>query len=231
MSDNEDKEEEKFNIDEDEIIAKIVPASTKIFARSIVDGLRDELLKKEEEIIGRLEKWLVSTLIRRLIHSFIMDLDKIVQSAIEEKADEAEARVKRLIQEELRRLEDRIRREGLKEHVERPTISPVAQTYKTTTQTQTKKSIEKELAECRTKVADLNDRLGKLFNLLIKFEPRIQTLPIIEQFGEISIDDLARMINVDKNYLMEFLNATTQAGLTLIRGGKIKVLKPIFKRG
>ena len=231
MSDEEDNKEKKIDIDEDEIIAKIAPASTKIFARSIVDGLRDELLKKEEEIIGRLEKWLVSTLIRRLIHSFIMDLDKIVQSAIEEKADEAEARVKRLIQEELRRLEDRIRREGLKEHMERPTISPVAQSYKASAQKQGKRNVEKELVECRTKVADLNDRLGKLFNLLIKFEPRIQTLPIIEQFGEISIDDLARMINVDKNYLMEFLNATTQAGLTIIRGGKIKVLKPIFKRG
>ncbi len=225
MSSEEDK---KIDIDEEEILSKIAPASTKIFARSIVDGLREELLKREEEIIGRLEKWLVSTLIRRLIHSFIMDLDKIVQSAMEEKADEAEARVKKLIQEEMRRIVDRLRREGLKEQIMRTTPSPVAQTF--AREKESGIDIKRELAECRSKVADLNDRLGKLFNLMIKFEPRIQALPIIEQFGEISIDDLARMINVEKNHLLEFLNATSQAGLTLIRGGKIKVLKSIFKR-
>ena len=223
-----DSENERFKIDDEELISRILPASTKIYAKSIVDGLREELLKKEEEIIGRLEKWLVSTLIRRLIHSFIMDLDKIVQSAIEVKADEAEARIRKLVQEEIRRLEDRLRREEARDHLERVVPSPVA-----TISGQERRGLdlERELVECRTKVADLNDRLGKLFNLMIKFEPRIQALPIIEQFGEINIDDLSRMINVEKNYLMEFLTATTQAGLTIIRGGKIKVLKPIFKRG
>ncbi len=225
-SSGENKDENSLEINADEITSKIIPLSTKIFAKSIVEGLRTELLRKEEEIIGRLEKWLVSTLIRRLIHSFIMDLDKIVQSAIELKADEAEERIRKIVQEEIRRAEERIRRAELRERTV-PTVTPTP----ASTEPLDESDLTKQLRECKSKVADLNDRLGKLFNLMIKFEPRIQALPIIEQFGEISINDLSRMINIEKSHLMEFLRATSQAGLTVIRGEKIKVLKPIFKRG
>ena len=221
------KEENEFNIDEEELLSKILPASAKIYARSIVDGMREELLKREEEIIGRLEKWLVSTLVRRLIHSFIMDLDKVVQSAIEAKASEAEDRIRKMIQEEIKRLESRLRKKDVREYYERPSTVRVPPT---TLSSEKKIDAEKELVECKAKVADLNDRLGKLFNLMIKFEPRIQAIPIIEQFGEISIDDLSRMINVEKSHLMEFLRATSQAGLTMIRGNRVRVLKPIFKK-
>jgi len=227
LSDEHDNEN-VFKLNDDEITSKIIPLSTKIFAKSIVEGLRTELLRKEEEIIGRLEKWLVSTLIRRLIHSFIMDLDKIVQSAIELKADEAEERIRKIVQEEIRRAEERIRRAEMRERVER-VVPTVIQT--TPEEAGSEAELRMQLRECKAKIADLNDRLGKLFNLMIKFEPRIQALPIIEQFGEISVNDLSRMINIEKNHLMEFLKATSHAGLTVIRGEKIKVLKPIFKRG
>ncbi len=227
MSDENDNEN-SFKLNEDEITSKIIPLSTKIFAKSIVEGLRTELLRKEEEIIGRLEKWLVSTLIRRLIHSFIMDLDKIVQSAIELKADEAEERIRKIVQEEIRRAEERIRRAEMRERVERVIPTPIQASPE---EAGSEAELRVQLRECKAKIADLNDRLGKLFNLMIKFEPRIQALPIIEQFGEISVNDLSRMINIEKNHLMEFLKATSHAGLTVIRGEKIKVLKPIFKRG
>jgi len=223
----EDKDFDEIPIDSDELLKKVLPASGRIYAKSIVDGLRSELLKREEEIIGRLEKWLVSTLIRRLIHSFISDIDKIVISAIEKSSLEAEERIKKLIQEEVRRAEQRIKLELMSA---KSSSEPSRAIVPSPVDENDLSAIRSQLNECRSRVADLNDRLGKLFNLLIKFEPRIQALPIIEQFGEINIDDLARMINVNKDKLREFLSEMARAGLVVIKGNRVKNIKPIFRR-
>ena len=64
---------------------------------------------------------------------------------------------------------------------------------------------------------------------MIRFEPRLQALPVIEQMGEVEIDNLARVLSISKSYLLEFLTVTSNAGITQLRGNKVKLVRPIFK--
>ena len=62
------------------------------------------------------------------------------------------------------------------------------------------------------KIDDLTYRLNRLFNLIIKFEPRIQVLPVLEEKGEASIEELSVLLNIEEPEIREFIEYMEKNG-------------------
>ena len=204
-------------LDEEDITKRLLDVSTRIYSKVIVDGIRDELIKREQEIVSGLERWLVSTLTRRVVHSILTNLEEIVRDAVNKQTKVIEDKLTEIIRAEIKKA---VTQTAKSERMYMPQSQPISRA---------KVPESAEIERLRKRISDLNDRLGKFFNLMIRFEPRLQALPIIEQMGEVEIDNLARVLSISKSYLLEFLTVTSNAGITQLRGNKVKLVRPIFK--
>jgi len=197
------------------ILTKHLETALQIYARQIAEDVRSELMSKESVLLQSVESTLLTTISRRLLYVMINTIKEVVESALRKRSHIIEAKLREIIREELKRVS--YSRMGQK------TVTRVMSGDKD------KERVLKELRECRIRLTNLSDRLGKLFNLIIKFEPRFHALPLIEQAGEMDIDELARMLRTPRDKIIEFLKVTSEAGITYMRGNKVVLLTPIFR--
>ena len=90
-------------LDEEDITKRLLDVSTRIYSKVIVDGIRDELIKREQEIVSGLERWLVSTLTRRVVHSILTNLEEIVRDAVNKQTKVIEDKLTEIVRAEIKK--------------------------------------------------------------------------------------------------------------------------------
>mgnify|MGYP000194442735 CR=1 FL=1 len=209
----------------DELLRKYTKTAVSIYAKNIADGLKEKLDTVSESIVRDSERILLATLTRRIVQILFQHIREIIDDVLVERIAVIEDQIRRLIRQELERVKTYAHPRQPVES--RETLGPSA-----TELEKLKKQIidlSSQLRMCKMNLAKASERLGKFFNLILRFEPRFHALPIIEQSGEIDIDELARILRMRKQDLLKFLRITTEAGITYIRGNKVSLVVPIFK--
>jgi len=205
----------------DEILNKYTKTALSIYAKNIAEGLKDRLGIFPESLVRESEKILLSTLTRRLIQVILQYMRENIDKILEDKIDVIEDQLRRIVRQELEHVKlTAIRKAESKPVVESTDIEKLKKKII---------DISSQLRLCKMSLAKTSERLGKFFNLMLRFEPRFHALPIIEQAGEIEIDELARILRMKRDDLVRFLKITTEAGITYIRGNKVRLVTPIFK--
>ncbi|MHA1590608.1 MAG: hypothetical protein ACTSVA_08455 [Candidatus Njordarchaeales archaeon] len=199
------------------LLSKHLETALQIYARQIAEDVRSELLAKENVLLRNIDAALITMLSRKLLYAMINSIKEAIENSLRRRIHVIESKLREIIRDELRKMA----RESI-------TKSAIAR-QRTPSLKKEEEELLKELRECRVKLSNLSDRLGKFFNLVIKFEPRFHALPLIEQAGEMDIDELARMLRMPRDKILEFLKITSAAGITYMKGNKVFLVTPIFK--
>ncbi len=215
-------------MDDDEIISELMrnydSSIVNLYAKSIAEGVKAKLNTISESIVRDSERILLNTLTRRLIQVLYQYIIDNIEEILKEKFDLIENQLRRIVKQELAKVKSHP-----KEPVIRETKPKEIATGEVEELQQKVISLSSQLRACQMDLAKTSEKLGRFFNLILRFEPRFHALPIIEQSGEIDIDELARILRTRKQELLEFLRITTNAGITIIRGNKVSLVTPIFR--
>lgn len=217
-----------MRLDEEEIIGDLMKnygsAIINLYAKSIAEGLKSRLDTVSESIVRDSERILLNTLTRRLIQILYQHVLRNIEDVLKEKFNLIETQIKRIVKQEISRIKPLQKEITYKQKQEE-----VTQIRNLEELQQKIISLSSQLRACEMDLAKASEKLGRFFNLILKFEPRFHALPIIEQSGEIDIDELARILRIRKQELLDFLKITTSAGITIIRGNKVSLVTPIFR--
>jgi len=215
-------------LDEEKIISNLIKnydsAIINLYAKSIAEGLKSKLDTISESIVRDSERILLNTLTRRLIQILYQYVIENIEEVLRDKFDLIETQLKRIVKQEISKIKP-FHKEVTYEQKQRE----IAQTGDLEELRQKIISLSSQLRACKMDLAKASEKLGRFFNLILRFEPRFHALPIIEQSGEIDIDELARILRTRRQELLEFLRITTNAGITIIRGNKVSLVTPIFR--
>ncbi len=218
----------ELELNEDEVIKDIIKnydnAIISLYAKSIAEGLKSKLDSVSESIVRDSERILLNTLTRRLIQILYQHVIENIEEILRNKFDLIETQIRRIVKQEITKLKP-LYRETTYEQKKKE----IAPTGNLEDLKQKIVSLSSQLRACKMDLARASEKLGRFFNLILRFEPRFHALPIIEQSGEIDIDELARILRTRKRELLEFLRITTDAGITIIRGNKVSLVTPIFR--
>lgn len=215
-------------MDDEKIIENLIRnydnAIVSLYAKSIAEGLKTKLDKISESIVRDSERILLNTLTRRIIQVMYQYMIDNIEEILRDKFNLIENQLRRIVKQEISKTRPYQREEPFeqiqKEAVPSKNIDELRQKII---------SLSSQLRACKMDLAKTSEKLGRFFNLMLKFEPRFHALPIIEQSGEIDIDELARILRTRKQEILEFLRITTNAGITIIRGNKVSLVTPIFR--
>ena len=207
-----------------EILQRHIDTAVDVFVQNIVDGIRDELSRERERILRESEKLLMETLLRRIFQAVIQYLRDIIDKVLRERLDMIQDYIASILRREISSMQY-----ALKPSIREERILPREEEKEVEQLKRKVLELSNKLRLCQMNLANVSDRLGKFFNLMLRFEPKFHALPIIEQAGEIDIDELARILRTKKSELLEFLRITSEVGITYIHENKVRLTVPIFK--
>lgn len=219
-----------MSINSDEIVKEVLrkysSAISHVYAKQITSGVKRYLLSMEDRLLEESAKALFQTMLRQVIHSVLLAVNKAVEETLTENADIIADQVRRIVISELNRMREKIKEEILESVSEKP----VSKEFESKSDIESKLlQLSNELRECKMRLAEVNSKLGTFFNLMLQFEPRFHVIPILEESGQIKIDRLAAMLRTPIHRMVEFLRILEGAGIVRIHGDIVKLSYPIFK--
>ncbi|MEM2637541.1 MAG: hypothetical protein QXL15_04260 [Candidatus Korarchaeota archaeon] len=163
----------------------------------MIDEFSDRLVKKFDELGVELVSKITENITKALQGSISDDLLRQLELSLRDLMHSELSKISEALVDEATYLANDIIK---KSRIERPHAEKKTE------------FVDAERQELIRKIDDLTYRLNRLFNLLINFEPRIQILPVLEERGEVSIEELSLLLRIDENKIREFVEYMEKSG-------------------
>ncbi len=208
--------------DSDELLDELMETSfdkaINVSAEKISNRVRKKL--KEQKLIDSSQKWMIQALLRHILSKILIQLKGTLKEELKSAADDIVRETEEIVRRQIERTQ--LRQGSM--------VQEASQASTSSGSSENLSELKDEVDDYKSRILSLSNQLDQIFNTLLSVYPELQALPIVERTGNIKITKLCRAMGRQREEIMPFLRKMEDNGILRVEGGRVKSIRPLFKR-